>query len=75
MQREVSEAVRRVWTSMYVAKHIPALSGARRALQFVQRRVADRCIIRLIQEWLGAGVMAGGEMEEHRHGYAIGVVR
>jgi hypothetical protein len=41
-------------------------------LKFVQHRVADRRILRLIQKWLKAGVMEEGVMVGDGDGYAAG---
>jgi group II intron reverse transcriptase/maturase len=43
-------------------------------LQFVQHRVADRRILRLIQKWLKAGVMEEGEWSETERGTPQGAV-
>jgi RNA-directed DNA polymerase len=43
-------------------------------LQFVQHRVADRRILRLIQKWLKAGVMEEGEWSETEMGTPQGAV-
>ena len=43
-------------------------------LKFVQHRVADPRIIRLIQKWLKAGVMEGGQWSETEMGTPQGAV-
>jgi group II intron reverse transcriptase/maturase len=43
-------------------------------LKFVQHRVADRRILRLIQKWLKAGVMEEGEWSETERGTPQGAV-
>jgi len=43
-------------------------------LKFVQHRVADRRILRLIQKWLKAGVMEGGEWKNTEMGTPQGSV-
>jgi retron-type reverse transcriptase len=43
-------------------------------LKFVQHRVADPRIIRLIQKWLKAGVMEGGQWLETEIGTPQGAV-
>src|SRR5205807_540939 len=43
-------------------------------LRFVQHRVADRRILRLIQKWLKAGVMEEGEWSETERGTPQGAV-
>jgi RNA-directed DNA polymerase len=43
-------------------------------LQFLQHRVADRRILRLIQKWLKAGVMEDGKREETEIGTPQGAV-
>src|SRR5208337_25781 len=43
-------------------------------LKFVQHRVADRRILRLIQKWLNAGVMEEGEWSETERGTPQGAV-
>jgi RNA-directed DNA polymerase len=43
-------------------------------MQFVQHRVADNRILRLIQKWLQAGVMAEGRWEETTEGTPQGAV-
>jgi group II intron reverse transcriptase/maturase len=43
-------------------------------LKFVQYRVADRRILRLIQKWLKAGVMEGGEWKDTEMGTPQGSV-
>lgn len=43
-------------------------------LKFVQHRVADRRILRLIQKWLKAGVMEEGQWSETRMGTPQGAV-
>ncbi len=43
-------------------------------LKFVQHRVADRRILRLIQKWLKAGVLEGGEWKETEMGTPQGAV-
>ena len=43
-------------------------------LKFVQHRVADRRILRLIQKWLKAGVMEGGQWSETEMGTPQGAV-
>src|SRR6202171_1551311 len=43
-------------------------------LQFVQHRVADRRILRLIQKWLKAGVLEEGEWSETKRGTPQGAV-
>jgi RNA-directed DNA polymerase len=43
-------------------------------LQFVQHRVADRRILRLIQKWLKAGVLEEGEWSETKMGTPQGAV-
>src|SRR5271165_7063322 len=42
-------------------------------LKFVQHRVADRRILRLIQKWLKAGVMEEGEWKDTGDGYSAGI--
>ena len=42
-------------------------------IKFVEHRVADRRILRLIQKWLKAGVMEDGEMDGHGDRYSAGV--
>jgi retron-type reverse transcriptase len=37
-------------------------SASRRLIRFVEHRVGDRRVIRLIRKWLKAGVMEGGEV-------------
>ena len=43
-------------------------------LQFIQHRVADRRILRLIQKWLKAGVLEEGEWSETERGTPQGAV-
>jgi len=43
-------------------------------MQFVQHRVADRRILRLIQKWLKAGVLEEGEWKETERGTPQGAV-
>jgi RNA-directed DNA polymerase len=43
-------------------------------LKFVQHRVADRRILRLIQKWLNAGVMEEGVWSETETGTPQGAV-
>jgi retron-type reverse transcriptase len=43
-------------------------------VQFVEHRVADPRILRLIQKWLNAGVMEEGEWSETKTGSAQGSV-
>jgi len=43
-------------------------------LKFVQHRVADRRILRLIQKWLKAGVREEGEWSESEKGTPQGAV-
>jgi retron-type reverse transcriptase len=43
-------------------------------LRFVQHRVADRRILRLIQKWLKAGVMEEGKWSEAKMGTPQGAV-
>jgi retron-type reverse transcriptase len=43
-------------------------------LKFVQHRVADRRILRLIQKWLKAGVMEEGEWKDTEMGTPQGAV-
>jgi retron-type reverse transcriptase len=43
-------------------------------LKFVQHRVADRRILRLIQKWLKAGVLGEGEWSETERGTPQGAV-
>jgi RNA-directed DNA polymerase len=43
-------------------------------LKFVQHRVADPRIVRLIQKWLKAGVMEGGQWSETEMGTPQGAV-
>ena len=43
-------------------------------LKFVQHRVADRRIVRLIQKWLRAGVMEEGQWSETKLGTPQGAV-
>ena len=43
-------------------------------LKFVQHRVADRRILRLIQKWLKAGVMEEGVWSETEMGTPQGAV-
>jgi RNA-directed DNA polymerase len=43
-------------------------------IKFVEHRVADRRILRLIQKWLNAGVMEGGEWSETKTGTPQGSV-
>jgi retron-type reverse transcriptase len=43
-------------------------------LKFVQHRVADRRILRLIQRWLKAGVLEEGEWKETEMGTPQGAV-
>ena len=43
-------------------------------LKFVQHRVADHRILRLIQKWLKAGVLEEGEWKETEMGTPQGAV-
>jgi retron-type reverse transcriptase len=43
-------------------------------LQFVQHRVADKRVLRLIQKWLKAGVSEDGEWSETKVGTPQGSV-
>jgi len=45
-----------------------------RLIQFVQHRVADPRILRLIQKWLDAGVIEGGNWSETEMGTPQGAV-
>jgi RNA-directed DNA polymerase len=44
------------------------------AIKFVEHRVADRRVLRLIQKWLKAGVSEDGEWSESKVGTPQGVV-
>ena len=37
-------------------------------LKFLEHRIADRRVLRLIQKWLAAGVIEDGEWSKHRGG-------
>jgi len=41
-------------------------------LRFIQHRVADPRVLRLIRKWLKAGVMENGEWKDTEAGYAAG---
>ena len=43
-------------------------------IKFVEHRVADRRILRLIRKWMNAGVMEGGEWLETKTGTPQGAV-
>ena len=43
-------------------------------MKFLQHRVADRRVLRLIQKWLGAGVMEEGEWKDTEKGTPQGSV-
>jgi len=43
------------------------------AVKFIQHRVADRRILRLIQKWLKAGVSEDGQWSENRIRFAAGI--
>ena len=42
------------------------------AMKFIEHRVADRRMLRLIQKWLKAGVSEDGQWSETKIGYAAG---
>jgi group II intron reverse transcriptase/maturase len=48
--------------------------GHERMIQFVEHRIGDQRIVRLIQKWLKAGVMEGGKWFETEEGTAQGSV-
>ncbi len=43
-------------------------------IKFLEHRIGDRRMIRLIQKWLRAGVLDEGEVERQCHGYDPGAV-
>ena len=63
------------WINPTGAKKVHSYMDHEWVVKFVEHRVADNCILRLIQKWLKAGVSEDGEWSETKVGTPQGAVR